>query len=378
MVLISSVVSVAAVVASSFGVATAHPHPKAGSVEAVKLENFNALARRSLGNCQDQLRKRGGVYERAHARREALAHKARRELGISMPRGLFKRDLDTVLNTTHHSDLTGVTQNSDAATLFTGNNSCILAPETTQGPYYVDGEFVRSDIREDQQGVDLYVDVQLIDVTTCEPVPNVFIDFWHANSTGVYAGVVANGNGDSTNENNWNTTFLRGIQETNEDGVAQFLTVFPGHYTSRATHIHILAQENGTQFDNGTYKATDVKHVGQFFFDQDLITEVEATSPYSTNTQTLTTNAEDSIMSDEAATIDPVLEYVLLGEDVSDGIFAWGAMGINVTASYDISSAATLTESGGVENPHSGMGGGPGGPSGTVSGTAPASTASSA
>ncbi|KAI0318283.1 Intradiol ring-cleavage dioxygenase, partial [Amylostereum chailletii] len=277
---------------------------------------------------------------------------------------VFKRDLDTVLSTAHLSNLTGVTADSDPSTLFTGNSSCVLAPETTQGPYYVNGEYVRTDIREDQEGVDLYVDVQLIDVSTCEPVPDVFIDFWHANATGVYSGIVASGNGNSGDASNLNTTFLRGIQETNADGVAQFITVFPGHYTSRATHIHILAQENGTTSANGTYKATDVKHVGQFFFDQDLITSVETTAPYSTNTQTLTTNADDQIMSEEADTIDPVLEYVLLGNDVSDGIFAWGAMGIDVSASYDISPAATLTEDGGVENANSGMGGG-GMPSGS-------------
>lgn len=43
----------------------------------------------------------------------------------------------------------------------------------------VDYEYVRWDIREDQEGVDFYVDVQLIDINTCEPVPNAFIDFWH-------------------------------------------------------------------------------------------------------------------------------------------------------------------------------------------------------
>uniref|UniRef100_H3H631 Pectate lyase n=1 Tax=Phytophthora ramorum TaxID=164328 RepID=H3H631_PHYRM len=45
-----------------------------------------------------------------------------------------------------------------------------LEPEVTQGPYYVNGELVRSDVREDQEGVDLYADVQIIDVNTCEPV----------------------------------------------------------------------------------------------------------------------------------------------------------------------------------------------------------------
>ncbi|GMF26970.1 unnamed protein product [Phytophthora lilii] len=39
-----------------------------------------------------------------------------------------------------------------------------------QGPYYVNGEPVRSDIREDQEGASLYAEVQIIDVNTCESV----------------------------------------------------------------------------------------------------------------------------------------------------------------------------------------------------------------
>ena len=74
-----------------------------------------------------------------------------------------------------------------------------------------------------------------------------------------------------------------------------------------------------------------------------MIYAVEAVEPYANNTQELTTNDEDDIMESEATTIDPVLEYVYLGDDVSEGIFAWGAMGINLTAAYDVSSAATLT-----------------------------------
>lgn len=70
-------------------------------------------------------------------------------------------------------------------------------------------------------------------------------------------------------------------------------------------------------------------HVGQIFFDQDLISEVEKNIPYSTNTQELTENADDSILSTEADTTDPFMEYVLLGDDVSDGIFAWISIGID-------------------------------------------------
>jgi hypothetical protein len=133
-------------------------------------------------------------------------------------------------------------------------------------------------------------------------------------------------------------------------GVAQFTTLFPGHYLSRAPHIHVLAHFNGTTYPNGTYGGGYVSHVGQLFFDQDLITAVELTSPYSTNTQELTVNADDSILAEEAATSDPVVEYSLLGEDVSDGIFAWIAFGIDLTSEYTLSPAASLYASGGVED----------------------------
>lgn len=84
------------------------------------------------------------------------------------------------------------------------------------------GEYIRRNIIEEQAGVDIVLDYQVIDVDTCEPVPNVYLEIWHCNATGVYSGVVASGNGVSSDETNIDNTFLRGIQKTNTDGVAQF------------------------------------------------------------------------------------------------------------------------------------------------------------
>ncbi|KAJ7479621.1 aromatic compound dioxygenase [Mycena latifolia] len=380
MVFLSSTLSAILAVVSLATVASAHPHPLPGSIEFHRRANFHKIARRSLASCHDELSKRGGLYERAQQRRQLAAAEYRRRRGLRTD-APYKRDAATVLATGHQSNLTGVTNSTDAATLFTGNASCVLAPEVTQGPYYVSGEYMRWDIREDLEGLDTYVDVQLIDITTCEPVPDVYIDFWHANATGVYSGVVASGNGvGSDDPSNLNNTFLRGIQGTDSDGVAQWLTKFPGHYTGRAPHIHILAHANPTIFDNGTLTSSSVTHVGQFFMDQDLITEVETTSPYSINTQTLTTNDEDSILSEEADSIDPFLEYVLLGDTIDDGLMMWGAMGIDTSADYTTAAAATLTEDGGVANTDSGMGGAGGGggaaPSGSMSGGPPDASAS--
>lgn len=98
------------------------------------------------------------------------------------------------------------------------------------------------------------------------------------------------------------------------------------------------------------------------FFDQSLITEVEATEVYSSNTQALTTNAQDSILLQEAATSDPFVEYLLLGDTVEEGLLGWIAFGINTTASaaYDVSAAATYYATGGVAS-SGGSGGFPGG-----------------
>ncbi|KAK0481201.1 aromatic compound dioxygenase [Armillaria luteobubalina] len=348
----------------------AHPAAHMSQSELSRRAEFHKATRRSLGQCQDQLRRRGHL-ERSAARRASLADELRRRKGLAA-RSPYKRALtmDEVLATSHESNTTGLTVDSDP---FDGNASCVLAPEVTQGPYFVDGEYY-------QEGVYTYVDVELIDVSTCEPVSDIYIDFWHCNATGVYAGVVASGNGNSDDATNVNKTFLRGIQATNDEGYAQFETVFPGHYTSRANHIHIIAHGNGTLFDNGTFKADSDHHVGQFFFDQDLISVVEATSPYSTNTQELTTNANDSIMAeeveDETDGIDPVLEYVYLGDDVSDGLLAWGSMAIDLSSSYTVSAAATLTEDGGVMDESSGgMGGAPDSGNGTAPGNSSTTSA---
>lgn len=138
-------------------------------------------------------------------------------------------------------------------------------------------------------------------------------------------------------------------------------------------HANATLQKNETLGSGGAYAS----HVGQAFFDQALITEVEKVEPYAGNTQSLTTNAQDSIMSEEAATegVDPVMEYTLLGDSVEDGLFAWMAFGIDRTKSSSVSPAVYLTDKGGVANPNGGMGGGPGGgpggPSGFPSGAFP-------
>ncbi|RHZ54003.1 intradiol ring-cleavage dioxygenase [Aspergillus thermomutatus] len=354
-----------AAVAGLASVSLAHPghNVKAEAAERAAFLKRSNVAR-SWGGCAAKLKARG-LESRSIARRQHAVQMLRRSKGLETRAPFLKaRDLDA-LNTSHESSL-DVDLSTDPSVLFSSNATCVLGPDVTQGPYYVSGELIRKDITEDQAGVPLYVDIQMVDSSTCEPVTGVYLDFWHCNATGVYSGVVANGNGNSNDDSNLDATFLRGLQKTDDEGVAQFQTIFPGHYTGRATHIHVLTHslDETTVNANNTLEAlytAHSAHVGQIFFDQDLISTVEETSPYTSNTQDLTTNAEDSILSEEADTIDPFVEYVLLGDSVSDGIFAWISLAMDSSESSSVTPAAYYTADGGVENESSGGSGGPGG-----------------
>ncbi|KAI1084210.1 aromatic compound dioxygenase [Whalleya microplaca] len=368
----TSVVSGLAFLAGSV---VAHPGHDISQEIKERRDYLSSVKRTNLDHCAPKLKARG-VEKRNVQRRAALLEKARAKRGLNK-----KRDLDSVLATNHNSSDLGYTPNTDATTLFTGYNSCLLTPEVTQGPYYVGGEYVRENVIEDQEGVDTILDYQVIDINTCEPVTDVYVEMWHCNATGVYGGIVASGNGDNSDDSNINNTWLRGIQKTDSDGVAQFESIFPGHYTSRATHIHIMIHQNATLLANSTLgNNVSASHVGQAFFDQDLITAVELTEPYNTNTQELTTNADDSILSEETATdgVDPFYEYTYLGDDVTDGLFAWIAFGINATSSQDITPAAFFYKEGGVSNPNSGSSGPGGSPPGSSNSTSSASASATA
>ena len=153
---------------------------------------------------------------------------------------------------------------------------------------------------------------------------------------------------------NLNHQFLRGIQKTDSDGVVQFDTLFPGHYTGRATHVHVITHLDAKPEANNTIWNTRVSHIGQAFFDQSLIDKIEATAPYSTNKQAVSKNAADSILLQEAATADPFFQYVQLSNDLKDGIFAWFSFGVNTTLYRGIMPVAENLKGGGkmkTDNP---------------------------
>ena len=160
--------------------------------------------------------------------------------------------------------------------------SCVLTPAKTEGPYFVDERLNRSDIRIDpvdgsvQDGVKLTLRFAVVRSDgDCAPVGGAQVDVWHANAGGLYSDVSANGTVGHK--------YLRGYQVTDVDGVAEFVTIFPGWYRGRAIHIHFKIRKG------------DLEFTSQIFFDEATTQQVLTDSAYSARGNPDTTNGTDNI-----------------------------------------------------------------------------------
>jgi protocatechuate 3,4-dioxygenase beta subunit len=177
------------------------------------------------------------------------------------------------------------TDEVDAAT---AAKACRLTPEVTEGPFYVDLEKIRRDITEGRPGVPLKLKIRVIDVKRCRPIHGAAVDIWHCDAGGLYSDEASNGTSGQT--------YLRGVQLTDKKGYATFETIYPGHYTGRATHIHMKVHIGG-KARRGILRGGHVSHTGQLFFAESANSSVYALAPYSSDTAQRTTNSSDSIYS---------------------------------------------------------------------------------
>lgn len=168
----------------------------------------------------------------------------------------------------------------------TGLPGCVVRPAMTEGPFYVDEDLRRSDVRRDtttgkvSEGVPLTLEfvTSRVAVGGCTPRANVLIDLWQCDALGVYPGVQGN-TGD----------FLRGAQVTNARGRATFTTIYPGWYPGRAVHIHFkLRPLNAAGRVTGEFTS-------QLFFPEEVTDRVHARAPYSRKGRRTTLNATDGL-----------------------------------------------------------------------------------
>lgn len=170
---------------------------------------------------------------------------------------------------------------------------CIVRPEMTEGPYFVDEKLNRSDIRTDpsdgsvKAGLPLALafSVQSVAGNACAPLAGATVDVWHCDATGVYSDVTDTAIGFNT----VGKKFLRGSQTTDASGMARFTTIYPGWYQGRAVHIHFKIRT--TAPGNQAYEFTS-----QLFFDDALSDQVYAQAPYTSKAgKRDTLNSRDGI-----------------------------------------------------------------------------------
>jgi protocatechuate 3,4-dioxygenase beta subunit len=173
----------------------------------------------------------------------------------------------------------------------TGINSalspnCVLSPEQTEGPYYVEASKVRQDITEGKAGAAFHLTLTVINANTCQPIPNAIVDIWHADAEGLYSGYPNQG-GRGRSIDTTGQTFLRGMQVSGSNGQTTFHSIYPGWYPGRTTHIHFKVHFN----DNTRVTA-------QLHFPEDISTAIYTQqAAYKARGDKDTTNARDGIVS---------------------------------------------------------------------------------
>jgi protocatechuate 3,4-dioxygenase beta subunit len=235
-------------------------------------------------------------------RRALTARKPRKPMCDSLDSfELTRRRLIEILGGAGVAALSGCGGGSTSASSTSGSSSgatsgttasCVLTPELTVGPYFVDEKLNRSDLTTNTTDTNVLNATPLTLTMTimeyassgCSALVGAQVDIWHADAAGIYS--------DESVENTTGQTFLRGYQITDSNGAVTFKTVVPGWYSGRTIHIHVMIR---TLSSSGSVLT---EFTTQLFFDQTLLNALTTTvSPYSSRGVPDTTNAQDSIYS---------------------------------------------------------------------------------
>jgi len=167
---------------------------------------------------------------------------------------------------------------------------CVVRPQQTEGPYFIDELLNRRDIRSDPSDgttrpgaqLDLTFRVSRLAVGACSPLAGAVVDLWHCDHLGVYSDV-KDPHFDSRGKK-----FLRGYQTTDGDGIARFTTIYPGWYPGRTVHQHFKIR-------SAPSAARGFEFVSQLYFEDGLTDQVHSKPPYSAKGQRRMRNAHDGI-----------------------------------------------------------------------------------
>jgi len=194
---------------------------------------------------------------------------------------------------------------------------CIVRPEQTEGPYFVDEKLNRSDIRSDpfdgsvKEGQQLGIALRVHEIqgNKCLPISGALVDIWHCDARGEYSDV---------RDRTFNTIgrkFLRGHQISDVAGTVNFRTIYPGWYPGRAVHIHFKIRTDPDS--RRGYEFTS-----QIYFEDSLSDQIHSNPPYNApKGGSRLKNRQDGIFQDGG---DELILRPIQGQQGYSGIFDIG------------------------------------------------------
>ncbi|OCF32088.1 dioxygenase subfamily protein [Kwoniella heveanensis BCC8398] len=288
---------------------------------------------------------------------------------------------------------------------------CVLTPEVMEGPFYLDYHLDRSNLTEGVPGIPLTLTLQVHQISShlsdhtlsqssCQPLPGAWVDIWNCDTEGVYSGYgkAAEEPGDGRGppggpggpggpgdhkgkrpppppggpggpsgpggpggppggpgghaEPQNNSTFLRGIQQADQDGKVTFNTIFPGWYPGRTIHIHLKVHPPSwatyTHSDNNNDNDVALEisrqdidrsasresmlnethtHTTQLFFPEEISAIVATAKEYKSNPARRVTNEHDMLYVDTKGA--SLVRAGLVGDVVEDGVWAEMKIGVD-------------------------------------------------
>lgn len=214
---------------------------------------------------------------------------------VQVGRLLSRREILALLGASGVAALAGCKPSREVAEVSMAGGgafpSCVVRPEQTEGPYFVDGRVDRTDIRSDpvtgamKAGAPLQLAIVVSRVGgagACTPLVGARVDVWQCDAAGVYSGV------KDPAFDTIGQQFLRGYQLTDASGTARFTTIYPGWYRGRTVHGHFKVRTEPSS-------ARGYEFTSQFYFDDALTDRVHALEPYASMGPRTVRNQGDGI-----------------------------------------------------------------------------------
>jgi protocatechuate 3,4-dioxygenase beta subunit len=210
---------------------------------------------------------------------------------LPIGRVLTRREALALLGSSGTLFLLGASRSPGSSPLAEPRYPCVVRPASTQGPYYVDEKLNRSDIRSDptdgsmKEGTLLTITLNVSSIARgrCAPLEGAIVDLWQCDAAGVYS--------DAKDPRYFDTTgkkFLRGYQVTDKNGMAKFISIYPGWYPERTPHIHYKIRSPDSA-------KSPYEFVGQMYFEEGVSDRVYAKPPYAARGKRNVSNLTDRI-----------------------------------------------------------------------------------